>query len=54
MMIVRVIWVVIGLVIGVIGWRLVGMDISDINTSAFWGILMVSVSSYIITASAIR
>ena len=52
-MIGRVIWGIIGLLIGVVGWGLVGMDISDINTYEFWGVSLVSVSSYILTTATL-
>lgn len=49
-MISRVVYGVIGLVIGIVGWSLVGMNISDINTFEFWGVIMVSTGSYLLTA----
>jgi len=49
-MIGRVAYGVVGLSIGVVGWSFVGMNLSHINTLGFWGVIMVSAGSYILTA----
>lgn len=53
MIVVRVMWGIIGLVVGSIGWGLVGVNnISDIGTSEFWGVLMVVVCGIMVSQSA--